>query len=201
MGALKDLRFYVSGVALIDAAGNYAPVVMTENASQGGNVALLDFEDGTNTCVGGTAGTYTAVTGKVAPGSYVGIAFTVGVPGKLNHSNIADVATPLPLQNSALNWSWQSGRKFTKIEFTANPVAPTAGVTTMVHLGATGCKANPLNGEVINGCGSPNRMQLSFASFNPTTQKIALDLGALFNGVDLTTSKTWMSAKPGGMMM
>jgi len=197
VGSLKDLRFYVSGVALIDAAGNYSPVVMTENANQGSNVALLDFENGTGNCAAGTAGTYTAITGKVAPGNYVGIAFSVGVPGKLNHTNPADtVATPLPLQNSAMNWSWQSGRKFTKIEFTS-----AAAVTTMVHLGATGCKADPLVGDVLNGCGSPNRMQLSFASFDPATQKIALDLGALFNGLDLTTSKTWMSAKPGGMMM
>ncbi len=201
-GSLKDLRFYVSNVALIDANGKYAPVIMTENTNQGSNVALLDFEDGTNTCATGTAATYTAVTGKVAPGNYVGIALTVGVPPQLNHSNIAAATTPLPLQNSALNWSWQSGRKFTKIEFTANAVAPaTAGVTTMVHLGSTGCKANPANGDVINGCGSPNRMSMSFASFNAANQKIALDLGALFNGVDLTASKTWMSGKPGGMMM
>lgn len=201
-GSLKDLRFYVSQVALIDANGNYAPVVMTENANQGSNVALLDFENGTNTCSTGTTATYTAVTGKVAPGNYVGIALTVGVPPLLNHSNIAAAATPLPLQNSALNWSWQSGRKFTKIEFTANAVATaTAGVTTMVHLGATGCKANPVNGDVFAGCASPNRMGLTFASFNPASQKIALDLGALFGGLDMGVNGTWMSAKPGGMMM
>lgn len=198
-GSLKDLRFYVSNVALIDANGNYAPVVMTKNANQDSNVALMDFEDGTNTCVGGTTATNTAITGNVASGTYVGIAFDVGVPGKLNHSNTADTATPALLQNTAMNWSWQSGRKFTKIEFTANSGIPAA--TTMVHLGATGCKANPLNGDVINGCASPNRMHVSFAAFNTTTNKVALDLGALFNGLDLTASKTWMSAKPGGMMM
>lgn len=198
-GSLKDMRFYVSNVALIDANGNYAPVVMTKNANQDSNVALLDFEDGTNTCAGGTTATNTAITGNVAPGNYVGIAFDVGVPGKLNHSNTADPATPALLQNTAMNWSWQSGRKFTKIEFTANSGIPAA--TTMVHLGATGCRANPLNGEVINGCASPNRMHVTFATFNTATNKVALDLGALFNGLDLTASKTWMSAKPGGMMM
>lgn len=204
-GSLADLRFYVSNVALIDANGNYAPVVMTQNANQDSNVALLDFEDATNTCSAttGTAATYTAITGNVAPGNYVGVAFDIGVPGKLNHTNIADAATPAPLQNSSMNWSWQSGRKFTKIEFTANTATTGAasGVTTAAHLGATGCKANPVNGDVINGCASPNRMHVSFASFNTATNKVALDLGALFNGLDLTTKKTWMSGKMFMMMM
>lgn len=202
VGSLKDLRFYVSHVALIDANGNYAPVIMNENANQGGNVALLDFEDATNTCAStGTAATYTAISGRVAPGNYVGIVLTIGVPPALNHSNIAAASTPLPLQNSALNWSWQSGRKFTKIEFTANPVAPaTTGVTTVVHLGSTGCMANPANGDVFAGCASPNRMHMKFASFDPVSQKIALDLGSLFGGLDLTTSKTWMSGKVANMM-
>ncbi len=266
VGSLKDLRFYVSNVALIDASGNYAPVVMTQNANQDTNVALMDFEDATNTCNVGNSATYTAIQGNVAPGTYVGIAFDIGVPGKLNHTSVTDAATPAPLQNLALNWSWQSGRKFTKIEFIRNAsavvtgsitgnildvtavtsgtlavgqslsgigisgttisalgtgtggvgtytlnktyAAPVASTTvsadnsvTMVHLGATDCKANPVNGDVINGCGSPNRMHVMFASFNPASQNIALDLGALFGGLDLTGSKTWMSAKPGGMMM
>jgi hypothetical protein len=43
-------------------------------------------------------------------------------------------------------------------------------------------------------------MNFSFASFNPATQKIALDLAALFANLDLTTSKTWMSGKTANMM-
>ncbi|TAJ80860.1 MAG: metallo-mystery pair system four-Cys motif protein [Gallionellaceae bacterium] len=197
-GSLKDLRFYVSNVALIDASGNYAPVVMAQNANQDANVALMDFEDATNTCAAtGTAATYTAIQGKVAPGTYVGIAFDIGVPGRLNHINPADAATPAPLQNTAMAWMWQSGRKFTKIEFTGN--ATSGAATTMVHLGATGCRANPAMGEVLNGCASPNRMHVMFATgFNAAANKIALDLGSLFAGLDLTTKKTWMSGK---MMM
>jgi uncharacterized repeat protein (TIGR04052 family) len=207
LGKIKDLRFYVSGVALIDAAGNYAPLVLTENNNQGRNVALLDFEDGSGGCSAGSTATYTALTGKVAPGTYVGIAFTLGVPvlsadgstsvAPLNHSYTAQAfdngtikATPLPLQNAAMSWSWQSGRKFTKIEFTANA----GSVTTMVHLGSTGCVGDPIQGRITN-CSSPNRPNFKFASFNPANQKIALDLRALFAGLDLGTSKTWMSGK------
>ena len=212
-GKIKDLRFYISGISLIDAAGNYAPLVLTENSNQGRNVALLDFEDSTGTCsTNASTSTYTALAGKVAPGSYVGIAFTVGVPVlsadggpvvPLNHSyyaqsldNGSTKATPLPLLSSAMSWAWQSGRKFTKIEFTANAVAPaTAGVTTMVHLGSMGCKGDPVQGLITN-CSSPNRANYKFATgFNAANQKIALDLSALFGGLDLTTSKTWMSGK------
>jgi len=272
VGSLKDLRFYVSNVALIDASGKYSPVILDENANQAKNVALLDFEDGQNACSKGTTGTYTAITGKVAPGTYTGVVFTVGVPPKLNHTDAAATTTPAPLQNSAMAWMWQSGRKFTKIEFdkpatavvtgsiTGNKLdvtavtsgslavgdtlagtglvvgmmgtapkvtalgAGTGGVgtytlsntyttavaattikanaaVTMVHLGSTGCKADTAKGDVFNGCGSPNRMTVKFASFNACSQKIALDLAALFGGLNLDKSKTWMSGKPGGMSM
>lgn len=209
VGKIKDLRFYVSSVSLIDSNGNYAPVLMTENSNQGRNVALLDFEDSTGNCTANaSSGTYTGIVGKVAPGTYVGVAFTVGVPVlsadgsgtsiPLNHSYYAQAldngstkATPLPLQSSAMSWAWQSGRKFSKIEFTAN----TGAVTTMVHLGSTGCKGDPIQGNITN-CSSPNRAFFKFSTgFDASTQKVALDLGALFAGLDLTASKTWMSAK------
>jgi len=219
VGKIKDLRFYVSNVSLIDANGNYAPVLMTENSNQGRNVALLDFEDSTGNCTANAStGTYTGIVGKVAPGTYVGVAFSVGVPVlsadgtatsiPLNHSYTAQTldsgstkATPLPLQNTAMNWSWQSGRKFTKIEFTANPVAPaTTGITTMVHLGSTGCAGDPIQGNITN-CASPNRAFFKFATgFDSSTQRVALDLSALFSGLNLATSKTWMSGKAASMM-
>lgn len=199
-GSIKDLRFYVSNVALIDAAGNYSPLIMDINSNQDKNVALMDFEDGTNACSTGTAATYTAISGKVAPGSYVGLAFDIGVPAQLNHTAVAGAATPPPLQNSSMNWSWQGGRKFTKIEFTGN--AASGAATTMVHLGSTGCKANPANGQSFNGCASPNRLHVVFPTgFYAATSKVALDLGALFSGLDLTASRTWMSGKSGMMAM
>lgn len=218
VGRVKDLRFYVSGVSLIDAAGNYAPLLLNENSNQGRNVALLDFEDGSGACSGNaSASTYSALVGKVAPGNYVGIAFTVGVPVlsadggpvvPLNHSHYAQTldngsvkATPLPLLSSAMSWAWQSGRKFTKIEFTSNAIPAVVGgasavapATTMVHLGSTGCKGDPVQGLITN-CASPNRANYKLENFNAASQKIALDLGALFAGLDLSTSKTWMSGK------
>ena len=206
-GTIKDLRFYVSYISLIDASGGYAPVLLTENDYQGRNVALLDFEDSAGTCSGNSSpGTHTAVTGTVKPGTYTGIAFSLGVPVlsadggpkvPLNHSSYTQAwpngdvpATPAPLLNSAMSWSWQSGRKFTKIEFTA-----TAGaVTTAVHLGSTGCVGDPTVGLITN-CSSPNRPNVVFETgFDVTSNKIVLDIGELFGGLDLSSSKTWMSA-------
>ena len=226
-GTLSAMKFFVSNVSLIDSNGGYSPLRLTENANQGRNVALLNFENGSGTCAASTVAPYTAVAGTVAPApsgtTYVGIAFTVGVPqysnydstytfpvALLNHSDTAAVtatattpATPLPLQDIGTAWSWQSGRKFARIEFVASAVAPaTTGVKTMVHLGSTGCTANPtVAGTVVTPCSGPNNVAVSFPTgFNPATNKIALDLGSLFGGLNVSTNQTWMSGRVAGMM-
>jgi uncharacterized repeat protein (TIGR04052 family) len=226
-GTLSAAKFYVSNVALVDSNGGYSPLRLVENANQGRNVALLNFENGLGTCAASTAKPYKAVVGYVTPApsgtTYVGVAFAVGVPqfsnydnsytfpiALLNHSDPTATspassapATPLPLQDIGMAWSWQSGRKFSRIEFVASAVPPaTSGVLTMVHLGSTGCMANPsAAGTVVTPCAGPNRVPVTFTTgFNASTNKIALDLGSLFGGLDLSTSKTWMSGRVAGMM-
>lgn len=197
-GQVKDLRFYISNVLLIDAQGNAVPLKLDENANQSRDVALLDFEDATGKCPTstGTASTYTTLTGKVAPGTYVGIAMTLGVPVKsadadkvaLNHSDTTAITTPALLTGGAMAWSWQSGRKFSKIEFVPDtPIATATGTTTTwnVHLGSTGCKGDPTKG-LVTACTNPNRMDFSFTAFNASTQKIVLDLAELFKHADLS---------------
>lgn len=197
-GQVKDLRFYISNVLLIDARGNAVPLKLDENANQSRDVALLDFEDATGKCPTstGTASTYTTLTGKVAPGTYVGIAMTLGVPVKsadadkvaLNHSDTTAITTPALLTSGAMAWSWQSGRKFSKIEFVPDtPITTATGTTTTwnVHLGSTGCKGDPTKG-LVTACTNPNRMDFSFTAFNASTQKIVLDLAELFKHADLS---------------
>ena len=198
-GQVKDLRFYVTNVLLIDAQGNTVPVTLDANANQARDVALIDFEDATGKCPTstGSAATYTTLTGKVPPGTYVGVTLSVGVPVKsadadkvsLNHSNTTATTTPEILTSSAMAWSWQAGRKFMKIEYVPDtPIARPDGTTTTtwnVHLGSTGCKGDPTKG-VVTACTNPNRMDFSFAAFNPSTQKIVLDLAELFKNSDLS---------------
>jgi uncharacterized repeat protein (TIGR04052 family) len=198
-GQFVDTRFYVANVMLMDANGNATPLVLTDNTNQSaaGGLALLDF--GHNTAaIGVSCSTtyYTSLTGHVAPGTYTGIAMTIGVPARsadfstrLNHTNAADPTVPLPLTSMDMAWAWQSGRKFTKIEFQPTTPIDKIGVATApkwnVHLGSTGCSGDPTTGNET-ACTNPNRLALSFASFNAASQKIVFDVAQLFKETDVS---------------
>jgi len=236
---LRDARFYVSNVALIDRNGAETPVALDANDWQNPNVALIDFENQTGRCKG-TVGVNDVIKGSVPAGKYKGLVFTVGVPsvvtgtdGKivaLNHSNLATAPAPLDVQG--MNWGWQAGRKFIAIE-----LEPEGGVTRkppparaareappalnpaeaarleaiakmeapkdpnekprvnadgsisvaawMLHFGSTGCKGDPLTGEIAS-CAAPNRIAVRFDAFDPARQHVVLDLEAMLSGVDIT---------------
>ncbi|MEY4754757.1 MAG: hypothetical protein RJA44_2432 [Pseudomonadota bacterium] len=219
-GQLTDTRFYVSNVVLIDANGNTTPLVLDEvpsYQSKAGGVALIDFGHNTAAATAPIACSTiynTALTGKVAPGTYTGISMTIGVPARsadfatrMNHTNATDTAAPAPLQNADMAWSWQSGRKFMKIQF-----RPSTGLTTYaastkayvvnsptadwnVHIGATGCSGDPTTGNETS-CTNPNRLGLAFAAFTAGTQKIVLDIATLFKNAELDFT---YAAPPGCM--
>ncbi|TPE53394.1 metallo-mystery pair system four-Cys motif protein [Maribrevibacterium harenarium] len=202
-GKLVDTRFYISNLMMTDADGNAQLVYLDENYSQSKGVSLMDFGFDTD---GNCSTSYKiSITGYVAPGNYTGVTMTVGVPiysadgtTKLNHSNKAGGENvPKPLVNTAMGWSWQGGRKFTRIEF-----APTNGLTRtmgtedtsddkaatkwMVHLGSTGCYGDPTISGNETTCSNPNRLDLNFSSFDSTSQKVVLDIQKLFAESDLT---------------
>ncbi len=190
---LKDLRFYVSNVKLLAADGT--EVALTLPANDDWNytvgsdaVTLIDLEDGTGACAGGTAATNATLKGSVPAGNYVGLKFTMGVPFALNHSDYATATKPLDLQ--AMAWSWQSGRKFAKIEVT-DPDGATGTWTAKtfnMHLGSTGCTGNPATGATAN-CAVPNRMDVKLATFNPDNQKLVVDVQALLAGTNITVNQ------------
>ncbi len=61
----------------------------------------------------------------------------------------------------------------------------TITVTTwMAHIGSTGCKGDPIIGEIVS-CASPNRPLVSLPGFDPATQQVVLDVQALVAGIDL----------------
>jgi uncharacterized repeat protein (TIGR04052 family) len=212
---MVDIRFFISNVLLWDAAGNAVPLVMTEDANQSKNVALMDFGRNTGTAASPVCTTAykTSISGNVVPGTYTGISFTLGVPvrsadlsTKLNHSasTAAQVTAALPVvvDNPAapldtvaqpgMAWNWQGGRKFTKIEFkTAVPAnkfsAGAVGTNAVfnVHLGSTGCSGNPVNGNET-ACTNPNRVGVKFSAFNAPSETLKLDLAALFANSDMT---------------
>jgi uncharacterized repeat protein (TIGR04052 family) len=198
---VKDFRFYVSNVRLLKADGSEVALTLPANDdwnhTSGTNaVTLIDLEDATGSCAGtGTAATNATLRGTVPAGDYVGVKMTMGVPSALNHSDYATAPRPLDVQ--AMAWSWQSGRKFAKIEVT-DPLGTAGSWVAKVfnfHLGSTGCTGNPAVGDTV-GCTAANRMDFRLASFNPGTQKIAIDLRALVAGTDITRN---VSGAPGCM--
>lgn len=190
---LEDLRFYVSNVLMVRANGTTAPVRLTGSTrynatGAGGRTTLIDLEDGTGSCArSGDVMRNAIVRGTVPRGAYRGVRFYVGVPFGMNHTDIVGAPTPLAL--SSMAWSWQSGRKFTKIEV-GDPGGATGTWTAksfMVHVGSTGCTGNPATGATAS-CASSNRIAVTVPRLNPATQNIAVDLRALLAGVDVTTN-------------
>lgn len=174
----NDLRFYVSGITLDDGTGE-VPMQLSSAPDdapwQEGDVALLDFEDGSGDCGDGNALTRAIVRGTVPAGSYRGLTFTVGVPESLNHAD-GTIAMP-PLNLSSMFWSWRDGYKFLKVDGT------TAGRPggLFIHVGSTGC----VNDNGVTTCTSSNRAQVTLPDFDPATNVVVADLAVLIGGADL----------------
>lgn len=195
---LRDARFYVHDVALIDAEGRATPLQLQRTPWQYLNLALLDFEDGSGGaygCAGGTAATNTRITGRVPPGDYRGLQFRIGVPDTalaedgqprpLNHSPTS--GTPAPLDQPALAAPWPGGRRHLKVELT-----PTTGVqrstgTSAVwvfQLSSTGCQGRIEQRDTAT-CQTANRPHVLLKSFMAQRQRVVLDLAELFGHSDI----------------
>jgi len=172
----QDLRFFTHGFELVRADGSTSPMRLDDVPNwQAKQNALLDFEDGAGKCDTGTPDTRSEVTGKVAPGDYVGLRFSVGVSFAENHKNAA--VAPAPLAQSALSWNWQQGYIFLRFE------GGTPAGRYEVHLGSTGCVGTTGN---ITSCARPDRPVVSFAAFDPATQTVVFDVKQLLADSDLT---------------
>jgi len=193
---LADLRFFVSDVRLLRRDGRAVAVKLAKNAYQvtrgGQGVTLIDLEDATGACAAeGTPATNALVRGTVPHGEYRGVRWTLGVPSALNHTD--SPASPAPLNSAAMGWSWQSGRKFTKIELTdPGSGTPWASKTFFVHLGSAGCTGNPATGKTVE-CAAPNRPTVKLKRFDPAEQVVAVDVKALTAGDDVTATGGCMS--------
>lgn len=179
----RDLRFYVSEVALVDEDGAEVPFTLTANDFQGAGVALLDFEDATGECANGTAAKHTTLAGNAAGGHYKAVVFTLGVPFAQNHQDATAAAKPL--NSSAMFWSWNAGYRFLKLEGT------TTGLPNghNVHVGSTGCTAGA-DPNTVTGCAAENRVRITLSDYAPKTSTIVLDVAKLLEGSDLDVNQT-----------
>lgn len=181
----RDFRFFVHDVRLLDAEGNAVPVQVDERAPwQARGVALLDFEDGSGGCVGGDAAVNATLTGRVAPGTYTGLAFRIGVPEAVNHGDPA--VAPAPLAAGTMSWGWLSGYKFLRADL------GNASAGGVLHLGATGCTGDPATDSVT--CARANHPEVMLDGFDIATSRVVADIGSLFAGIDLASAAPCHSA-------
>ena len=199
---LRDLRFFVSEVRLVDGDGNETEVMLEQDGTwQYENVALLDFEDGSAACAEQTtAETNTTVRGTVDAGEYVGIHFTVGIPFELNHLDVDAAETEPPLNAPGMFWVWAAGHKFMRIDINTDEMPPDNAWN--FHLGAQGCMAPSPMEPPEDPCTRPARVDVLLPTgFDPDTGAVVIDLEALYDGVDVTadtpmTSSGCMSFMP-----
>ena len=174
--SLSDLRFYVSDIALIDQSGkHHAVLIRSDDEWQQDGLVLIDLEDGQGTCTNGTKQMNSVAVGSSTASTVSAVQFTLGVPFDVNHAN--PLTASAPLDRSAMHWHWRSGYKFLR-----------AGVASVqdgywIHLGSTGCEGEVGN---ITECTAANRVGVHLDGFDPTTDRIVLDLAALFAKVDLS---------------
>ena len=172
---LTDMRFYVSEVRLRDSEGGWQALSMVvDDTWQTDGVALIDLEDGHGACLNGTAAMNNVLRGSVPAAPGTGLAFTIGVPHSLNHTDPLIAAAPLSY--TIMHWHWASGYKFIR-----------AGIETgdnkyFLHLGSNRCEG--IIGD-IKGCTGDNRPDVKLESFTPGDHVVVIDIGALFAGVDL----------------
>ncbi|XXF81343.1 metallo-mystery pair system four-Cys motif protein [Myxococcaceae bacterium GXIMD 01537] len=187
----KDFRVYLHNVRLVTTSGAEVAVTLTDDGVwQDGDVALLDFEDNTGLCSAGSGATNTRIVGTVPAGEYSGLRFTVGVPFGKNHQAI-ESARP-PLKERTLNWTWQGGYVFLRLD------GNTQGLPNghNVHLGSANCQTSAPN--VVTACDHPNRPEVEIAGFDPEKPfNVVLDAAALLATSNLDTNQ---ASTPAGCM-
>ncbi|MBX7056586.1 MAG: metallo-mystery pair system four-Cys motif protein [Leptospirales bacterium] len=177
--AVQDLRFFVSNLRFLDAAGVETPATIVSDGvfqDQQYGVALLDFEDATAGCVGDSR-TNRSVRYTAPSGAYTGVAFNVGVPEASNHIDRDGADTRSPLNITAMNWAWTSGYKFAKIELRDG-----GSNLTNFHLGSTGCAGTPPSGVTCSAANRPEVRISDSSGFNPAQRRVVLDLNELLRG-------------------
>lgn len=178
--SLRDLRFFVHDVQLIDDRGKRVPVALPDDGLwQYQNVTLIDLEDATGDCQNGSPETNALVLGKVPEGKYTGVFFRIGVPAPLSHGDPASYRPPL--YGSAMHWGWTLGYKFFRLELDLQASETESASSYEVHVGADTCSTH--NGQI--NCARENIAAVELAAFDNERDKIVLDLAALLSGSQL----------------
>ena len=186
--AIRDLRFYLHQVELLDDNGQAHAVQLTPISPwQSERVALIALT--------GSPGN-AELHGQVAHSAkFTGIRFTVGVPFALNHANPLTAAAPL--NRADLFWTWASGYKFMRVDLAEDSVAKEnlakPGLTKpgrewAFHLGSTGCSSASALRPPALPCAQPNTIRVELRGFDPTQQPVQVQLNELIDAMHATTT-------------
>jgi uncharacterized repeat protein (TIGR04052 family) len=164
--AARRVQFYVYDVELLQDDSSRQPLALTTHPVwQSERVALLDLAGPPQ------SQRREVIVGRIAPGSYNGVRFSLGVPFELNHGN--QLTAEPPLNRPEMFWSWQSGYKFLRIELTD---AEHAGA---FHLGSTGCSSASALRPPQQPCAQPNVIRVELRGFDPRSHPIVVDVSEI----------------------
>lgn len=171
---LTDLRLFVYDFHLSSANAEEVALTLDEQSPwQGGQVALLDFEDGTGPCRNGSAATNAIVQARVPAGDYTGLSFRIGVSEALNHAD--PLQAQAPLDHTAMHWHWLTGYKFLRAGITRAGTTEESA-TFWIHLGSTRCEGSASDPQ---GCRNSNRPKVMLPGFVPGESGVVIDLAPL----------------------
>ena len=197
---VNGFRMYVHETHLHDdATGNTYPVELNQDGVwQLDDLAMLDFEDD---CGVGTPETNTTLQGTVTLPAAVDLSatevcFTVGVPADKNH--IDETTAASPLNASGMLWAWKVGRKYIRIDGFGDPANTNNPFN--LHLGAQGCPGASTTAPPTSACSVPNTFEVCVDAFNVSTDRIAVDVGTVLEGNDVSVNLNGgPTARPGCM--
>lgn len=188
---IKDFRFFVEDIQFVRADGSKVPFKFTNvdeyQAVEGDKqVALLDFvatpQGGSGACTGNSDNdkTHRTIKGTAPGGTYKGVEITIGVPQSMNHQDPSQRPATHPLRSgTGLQWNWQAGYKFMKIELAiSNNGTPTNDIFRL-HLGSTNCTGTVPNVTCANSY-RPTLVLEPNGGFDPAKDVIVFDGDELF---------------------
>jgi len=196
----SDLRFYVSNLQLLDAAGDPVAHELDDDefqyASDAGAVSLIDLTGNTEgTCASsaiafaeGTARTNDSVHGTTLVGEVAAVSFDLGVPPAVMKEVIGSStieAAPSPLNE--MYWTWATGYRYFVFNF-AVTAEDGSGGDGYVHVGSRDC--GPEDGLALEDrptCDFPNIATVSLTDFHVADDVVAVDVERLLRDVDFVS--------------
>ncbi len=184
----SEFRVFIHDVQLVTRSGERVPLALEQDGRwQSGDVAMLDFENGSGPCSNGTAELRTTITGSAPDADYVSVEFQIGVPFSRNHANLA--TQPAPLSVTRMFWSWNAGHKFVRLDGRT-----ATGKNWVLHLGSSGCVPTGTATAPPTDCAQRNAVPVRFEDFDLSRDVIVADVAALYRASDLEDNQTQTAA-------